>query len=60
MSDSEEIVLSLASVRHKKQEGSLVLTGSRIGWSPDGSSDIVSNTLYSQIKSMTLDLFSRS
>ena len=51
MSNSEDIVLSLVEVRYKKQDGSLLLTKSRIGWSPEGTSDLVSNTLYSEIKS---------
>ncbi len=55
MNGSEDIVLSLPNVKSKKQEGSLLLTNSRIGWSPDGSSDLVSNTLYSQIKSKRIN-----
>ena len=48
---SEETVLVVGNVRHKKQDGSLVLTRSRIAWSPEGSSELESNTLYTQLKS---------
>ena len=51
MSEAEETILVVGNVRHKKQDGSLVLTRSRIAWSPEGSSELETNTLYTQLKS---------
>ena len=52
MNSSEQPVLVVAEVKYKKQEGALVLTPSRVGWSPEGESQLVVDVLYGKIKGL--------
>ena len=45
-------MLVVAEVKYKKQEGALVLTPSRVGWSPEGESQLVVDVLYGKIKGL--------
>ena len=52
MNSGEQPVLVVAGVKYKRQEGILVLTPSRVGWSPEGESQLAVDVLYGEIKGL--------
>ncbi|XP_041416991.1 general transcription factor IIH subunit 1 isoform X3 [Xenopus laevis] len=47
---SEEVLLIVKKVRHKKQDGALYLMAERIAWAPEGKDRFIISHLYADIK----------